>query len=146
MSSEDLQLLRRPCPPKRSLPHREFTPVIMFITHVSHLNPNSNAPQFTSTLKSPLAFLRDDPRYAPPPPDVLQDFLKPTQSESEPVQSSQSQKEVIKDLSRWNYRKFINHFLSELHDGQQREVARQLLSCEPFPHLERRIPQWQIKC
>ncbi|KAK2850495.1 hypothetical protein Q7C36_009278 [Tachysurus vachellii] len=178
MSSEDLQLLRRPCPPKRSPSHctiAESTPTQVHEESKTgrrkewsgHGNALPSPPRSFLPAEAPimpcvnsfpsrprriipkariLTFLGDDPHYAPPPPDVLQDFLKPTQSESEPVQSSQSQKEVIKDLSRWNYRKFINHFLSELHDGQQREVARQVLSCEPFPRLERRIPQWQIKC
>ncbi|XP_060733205.1 uncharacterized protein LOC132850582 [Tachysurus vachellii] len=178
MSSEDLQLLRRPCPPKRSPSHctiAESTPTQVHEESKTgrrkewsgHGNALPSPPRSFLPAEAPimpcvnsfpsrprriipkariLAFLGDDPHYAPPPPDVLQDFLKPTQSESEPVQSSQSQKKVIKDLSRWNYRKFINHFLSELHDGQQREVARQVLSCEPFPRLERRIPQWQIKC
>lgn len=93
-----------------------------------------------------LGLLRDDPRYALPPPDFLLDFLNPPQSKSEPVQTSQSQKEVVQYLSRCNYRKLVHHFLSKLHDGQQREVARQILSCEQLPQHEHRIPQWQVIC
>lgn len=90
--------------------------------------------------------LRDDPRYTVQPPNFLLEFLKPTQSESEPDQTSQSQKKVVQYLSGYNYRKLVDHLLSELHDGQQREVASQILSCEQLPQLERRIPQRQIIC
>ncbi|KAK3542940.1 hypothetical protein QTP70_007291 [Hemibagrus guttatus] len=175
MSSEDIQLLRRPRPPKHSPSHCMIAETALTQVHAENRtgrrkewsdhgipsSPPSFLPAETPTMPHVnsfpsrprriipktriLAFLRDDPRYAPPPPEFLIDFLKPTQAESEPVHTSQPQKEVIQHLSRWNYRKFINHFLSELHDGQQSEVARKLMSCEQFPRLERRIPQWQIK-
>ncbi|XP_058247341.1 leucine-rich repeat-containing protein 40 [Hemibagrus wyckioides] len=177
MSSEDIQLLRRPLPPKHSPLHCTIAESALTQVHEEsrtgrrkdwsdhgnalpssplsflpaetptiHVNSFPSRPRRIIPKACILAFLRDDPRYAPRPPEFLLDFLKPTQSASEPVHTSQSQEEVIQDLSRWNYRKFIDHFLSELHDGQQSEVARKLMSCEQFPCLERRIPQWQIKC
>ncbi|XP_053482342.1 leucine-rich repeat-containing protein 63 isoform X2 [Ictalurus furcatus] len=185
MSSQDIQLLRRPLPPKHTPSHCEIaesipaqvqeegterrnewsdhgnalpwnnglpcsrlsfllaeTPIVPY----KIINSFPSRPRRIIPKARILDVLRDDPRYTVQPPNFLLEFLKPTQSESEPVQTSQSQKKVVQYLSGCNYRKFVDHLLSELHDGQQREVASQILSCEQLPQLERRIPQRQIIC
>ncbi|KAF4086650.1 hypothetical protein AMELA_G00086130 [Ameiurus melas] len=179
MPSKDIQLLRRPLPPKHTPSHCEiadsipaqvqeegterrnkwsddgnalpssrlsFLPAETPIMPYRIINSFPSRPRRVIPKARILDVRRDDPRYTVQPPNFLLDFLKPTQSESEPVQTSQSQKKVVQHLSRCNYRKFVDHFLSELHGGQQREVASQILSCEQLPQLEHRIPQWQIIC
>ncbi|XP_066497462.1 uncharacterized protein [Hoplias malabaricus] len=106
-------------------------------------NSFPSRPQRTFSRPPILDLLKDQPRFAPPPPCfLLNDFMEAAQSRPELVGRGRLLRKTI--LSRCNYRKLVDMFLSEIHSGHQCKVANQILSSDEIPPASRRIPERQI--
>ncbi|XP_043086444.1 leucine-rich repeat-containing protein 63 isoform X2 [Puntigrus tetrazona] len=139
---EHVKLLRRPLPPKKTAHYR--TPRAagsdVFSVDPGHDEARESVcedDEAASSSHHPQRSSPVPPRPRPPDLFCLDDFLQASGSED------QLRRTV---LSRWNYRKLLRLFLSELHRGGQEAVANQTLSGEGLSPPTRRIPHRQVVC
>ncbi|XP_058642400.1 leucine-rich repeat-containing protein 63 isoform X2 [Onychostoma macrolepis] len=156
MSSEHMKLLRRPLAPVNTAHYRTPPAPRSAGSHMVSVFPDRD--EASESVCRPQTLREDDDGVAPiisgsshhpqrsapvhlqpRPPDLfcLNDFLQVSGSADDLRRTV---------LSRWNYRKLLRLFLSELHCGGQDAVANQTLSCEGLSPPTRRIPRRQIIC